>query len=216
MKKVDYELTYKQVKNINLRVTSEGMVKVSAPYGVSKIEIDKFVDSKTDFINKYLEKFSSRKIQSVFEKNHIYLYGKKHVFKKVQDSRFSYSIKGDVVTIFYKNLEKDYERMLKLLASDYFNFLGQEVSCEMKLKNIFIDVKKFKTCFGKNYGKTRIALNYLLVHLDAKYVKHVLYHEYAHCKEMNHSKKFYKILCAYDSEYIKNKNFINNNLWKFC
>ncbi len=216
MRKVSYELKRKNVKNINLRVTKDCKVIVSAPSFVSEEEIDKFVQSKSDFIYKHLDNYSGRNIVNVFEKDFIYLYGQKLNFKKVSDTKFSYSITSSTVILYYRNLEKDYERMLKSLAFEYFNSLGLNISEEMGLKNIEVAVKKFKSCYGKNYGKKQIALNYLLVHLDKRYVRHILYHEYAHCFEMNHSSKFYSILSKYDSNYKMNRKYIKDNFWKYC
>lgn len=45
-----YELTRKRVKNVNLRVARDGSVRVSAPPRVSLDFIDRFVESKADFI----------------------------------------------------------------------------------------------------------------------------------------------------------------------
>ncbi len=47
---VEYELTYKRVKNINLRVGSDGSVAVSAPYRTDAAYIDSFVTAHTGFI----------------------------------------------------------------------------------------------------------------------------------------------------------------------
>ncbi len=216
MKKVSYEIKRKRVKNINLRISRDGKVTVSAPDFVSESAIEQFVQSKQEFILKHVEKYRSRQVVSVANKDSIYLYGKCFKFKKLADSKFSYSVTDDVVVLYYRNLERDYERMLKELAKKYFNQLGLAVSQQMNLKNIEIEVKKFKSCYGKNYGGVRIALNYLLVHLDRVYVNHILYHEYAHCLEMNHSSKFYEVLSAYDSDFRYNRKYVSDNLWKYC
>ncbi len=47
---MEYELTYKQVKNLNLRVRSDGCVAVSAPYGVPFERIDRFVVAQREMI----------------------------------------------------------------------------------------------------------------------------------------------------------------------
>lgn len=52
------QLTYKRVKNINLRMASDGMsVKVSAPSWINEQEIEQFVRSKTRWIEKQQEHF---------------------------------------------------------------------------------------------------------------------------------------------------------------
>ena len=46
----EYELTYKQVKNLNLRIRSDGCIAVSAPFGVSYSRVDDFVCAQSDMI----------------------------------------------------------------------------------------------------------------------------------------------------------------------
>lgn len=56
---IEYELTRKNVKNINLRVT-RGKIKVSAGNGIPASYIDAFVASKAEFIKKAAERAESR------------------------------------------------------------------------------------------------------------------------------------------------------------
>ena len=49
---IEYKLEYKRVKNINLRIKSDGSVYVSASRAVPKRLIDEFVQSKADFIER--------------------------------------------------------------------------------------------------------------------------------------------------------------------
>ena len=48
---VEYELTVKKVKNINLRLSPQGAVRVSAPRRVPVGEIDRFVASRAGWID---------------------------------------------------------------------------------------------------------------------------------------------------------------------
>ena len=54
---IEYELQRKRVKNINLRVKSDGSVVVSANNRVSAQYIDSFVESKGEFILKAINGF---------------------------------------------------------------------------------------------------------------------------------------------------------------
>ena len=56
---VTYSLEYKNVKNINLRITSDGKVKVSASRQVPKDFIESFVKSRESFILNALEKYET-------------------------------------------------------------------------------------------------------------------------------------------------------------
>lgn len=55
-RKIQYNLQYKKVKNINLRIKADKTVNVSANLFVSQKAIEKFLLSKSDFIIKALEK----------------------------------------------------------------------------------------------------------------------------------------------------------------
>lgn len=216
---LQYEIKYKNVKNINMRIKKDGVLSVSAPHGVSSEEIEKV-------ISKYYNKFYKAQQETINknnilnttpqEKTYVYLCGKKYVLESVKDTKYSYSVGENKVTLYYKNIEKDYERMLRDLAQNFFNKLSKEISVEMDLEYIDIEPKKFSRCFGKNYNKKNIALNYLLIHMDVIYIKHVLYHEYAHCIVFDHSKKFYDLLSLYDINHRKNKKYIAENLHKYC
>ena len=58
-KKIKYILERKQVKNINLRVRPDGIVKVSAGPRVDASQIDDFVLSKAEFVLKAMKRFEN-------------------------------------------------------------------------------------------------------------------------------------------------------------
>lgn len=58
---IKYNLQYKKVKNINLRIKSDGTVNVSANKNVPQKIIDDFMNSKADFILRALDKYASIK-----------------------------------------------------------------------------------------------------------------------------------------------------------
>lgn len=57
---INYCLTYKKVKNINLRVGSDGAVSVSAPKRVSMAQIDAFVAARAQWIARAQRKMEER------------------------------------------------------------------------------------------------------------------------------------------------------------
>ena len=60
---IEYELTYKKVKNLNLRVQSDGAVAVSAPKRVPLHEIDHFVLSRAGWIEAARQRTFVRRTQ---------------------------------------------------------------------------------------------------------------------------------------------------------
>lgn len=51
---IDYTLTVKEIKNLNLRIRSDGTVAVSVPRRVAKADADAFVRSRADWIAGHL------------------------------------------------------------------------------------------------------------------------------------------------------------------
>jgi len=69
---IEYELQYKKVKNINLRIKSDGKVYVSASKKVPEKYIEEFLKLKAEFIFKAIQKYKNKsetpKIQHFSEK----------------------------------------------------------------------------------------------------------------------------------------------------
>lgn len=61
---IEYNFTRKRVKNINLRIHSDGTIAVSAPSYVPPEKVDEFVLSKADFIENARRKLSEIKPKS--------------------------------------------------------------------------------------------------------------------------------------------------------
>ena len=58
--KIEYDLQYKKVKNINLRIKADGTIHVSADKHISQMMIDAFLASRAEFILNALEQIRKR------------------------------------------------------------------------------------------------------------------------------------------------------------
>lgn len=56
---LEYELVYKKVKNINLRIKSDASIHVSASRRISVSEIERFMISKSEFILRAVDRFEN-------------------------------------------------------------------------------------------------------------------------------------------------------------
>ena len=74
---IKYDLEYKKVKNINLRIKSDCSVCVSANKRVPQKVIDEFIISKVDFILRALEKYKNMPV-----KEQIQYYTQIHILTK--------------------------------------------------------------------------------------------------------------------------------------
>ena len=86
---INYTLTYKNVKNINLRIKLDGSVCVSAPKYIDVFRIDDFVISKGEYVLSSIEKF--KKMQGFKKAPKKYVSGES--FKILgKDLRFNFFI----------------------------------------------------------------------------------------------------------------------------
>ena len=75
---LEYEIIYSKIKNVYIQI-KEGMVIVKAPRKVSKKEIEKIIEQKSDWIRKTLEKeikkqekeplYTKEKFKEIIENN---------------------------------------------------------------------------------------------------------------------------------------------------
>lgn len=150
---IKYELEYKKVKNINLRIKPDGSIKVSANKRVSEKLTEAFVLSKAEFILKALEKNNSKVKTEYFTENEL----------------------RETVLAFCKKVFPYYEK------------LGVEYP-EIKFRKM---VSRWGSCHIK---KGILTFNIGLMYAPRECVEYVVYHEFTHFLQANHSKLFYSEL----------------------
>ena len=62
---IQYDLQYKKVKNINLRIKPDGSINVSANKRVPQKVIGDFIISKADFILRAMEKYKNMPVKEL-------------------------------------------------------------------------------------------------------------------------------------------------------
>ena len=74
-----------------------------------------------------------------------------------------------------------------------------ELAARVNAKPTRITIRDQRTRWGSCASNGGISLNWRLVLLDPKIQDYVIYHELAHLKEMNHSRRFWRRLQEYDA-----------------
>ena len=200
---IEYNLTYKKVKNINIRVKSDLTVNVSAPYKISESQIVRFITQSAEFILSALSKYerlppkkelqyeNGEKIYYLGEqKTLLVVEGKSKVIlsgeaillqvKDVQD----FDLKKRVIT---KWLKSECERVVLDLCRKAYEDFKDKVKAfpEIKFRNM-------RSGWGNCRAvKNRLTFAYMLVKAPLECINYVVYHEFTHLLEFNHSSKFY-------------------------
>ncbi len=186
-----YKITYKNNKHTYYRVKI-GFIDVTTNKRYPKRLI-------TAFLIKNFERFYQALNQQSSERDdEIMLWGKTYELRVVTGN-FKYEIKDNLV---YLHTRDDVYIAKKRVYLDQLKAMCIKLESEIKpmLNQAHIDLvplkfRYLKSKFGSYHRKHHeITLNTILAKLDPIYLTYVLYHEYAHTQEFNHSQNFYTVL----------------------
>ncbi len=153
---IEYDLQYKSVKNINLRIKSNGEIKISASRRVSQKVIEEFILSKADFILNALDKYKQRE-----ESPRVQYYTENELKSEIIEL-------CDNVYPYYERLGVGYPQ---------------------------IKFRKMKSRWGSCHTvKKVLTFNLNLVYAPFECIEYIVYHEFTHFLQADHSPKFYEQL----------------------
>ena len=150
---IQYNLQYKNVKNINMRIKPDGSINVSANRRVSQKIIDDFINSKADFILRALEMYKN---------------------KPVKEQKQYYT-------------EDELKELILALCNKvcpYYEKYGIKYP-EIKFRKM---VSRWGSCHSQ---KGILTFNMNLMYAPMECIEYVVWHEFTHFLQPNHSSKFY-------------------------
>lgn len=180
-RKIEYILERKRVKNINLRVGQDGIVKVSAGPRVDVSQTDDFVLSKAEFILKAMKRFEAiAEAEQQFQR------------ELAKAKAGSESLLADPA-IFAEILDEVYPLFIPY-----------------GVKKPKLRVRTMKSCWGScQVNKGIITLNRKLLMKPRKCIEYVMVHELCHFTHPNHSKQFYSFMEQFMPDWKERKACLN-------
>lgn len=201
---IEYELTRKRVKNMNLRLRSDGSVSVSAPYFVSQGQIDRFVAKHAERILSSLEKLRQNTDIARHSRHSFTLRGCSVPIYCSQGSRNKAEYAGEAVLLTLKDGadEESRTRMLdKLLRQLAINWVTESseriypVFRSMGVSKPEIKFRKMKSRWGScHWEKGSLSFNTALAHVPQECIDYVVMHEYCHFIRPDHSPAFHQLM----------------------
>lgn len=179
----NYVITYKNIKNIYLRVKSDKVIYVSANRFVSKKNVEDMILQNKEFIYNSLKKIDNKN-----EENHKLKYLGNDLELIISDKTY---IDGDFI------YAKDYDsakQHIYSLAYDVFERRLNSIKLQFDyLPNFKLKVRRMKTRWGVcNKKSMTVTLNSELITKDVHLLDYVIVHELSHFKHMDHSKLFWE------------------------
>ncbi|WP_416329533.1 M48 family metallopeptidase [[Clostridium] innocuum] len=213
---ITYTLVTKQVKNINMRISSKGEVVVSANPFVPMDKIDDFVSSKVSWIVKHQKSMQERSQKSMIDDKHIILFGNSLKIRKTTGKYNHVSYDKDTLYVQCREQadpEKVIWQFLDKLCRDVFLDIATLTFRSLSDYHLeFPDVKirDMKSRWGScTPAKNSITLNRKLIHYPFEFIEYVVLHEFVHFIQPNHSKAFYNIIENYMPDYKTRMEMVN-------
>jgi len=200
-----YKVIRSQRRTIGIYISRDKGVVVRAPYRAKETEIRKFVEQKSEWIEKHLARFEEMKSlsHSGINGERIMFRGKEYPVSVIQSNNISVTLKEGVIEIRTPDLDNK-------SAAEAIIELWYRKNAEVILRNIFhsvlvryshknfrpthLTIRKMKGKWGSCTSRGRITLNSDLIKLDDSLTEYVITHELCHLNEPNHGQDFYALL----------------------
>jgi predicted metal-dependent hydrolase len=211
---IKYQIVFSRRRTISLIVSPEKGVTVRAPYRTSIRTIEKFVNEKSGWIRKNLEKHSE-----LIRINHdkLYVDGETHLFMgkeyfiRIKESVKPFVNQYDNYIEIGVDIINDREKIKMLLerwyrqnALEHFVKKLNEILIRYKDFNFSpskLTVKSLKSRWGSCTSKGRITISTELIKLEERFTEYVIIHELCHLKYHNHGKDYYRLLLELVPDY---------------
>lgn len=209
---ISYKVVFTRRRTILITINPRDGVTVRAPYRTSAKSIDNFVRSKSAWIHRHLDGFSSliHLGNPVKTGEKILFRGREYLTVTKVSGKDSVEFSGDEMVI--NTVDNPDQQKLDLLVNSYFRKIAEEVFGmkmeDMLLKNekhgfrpTCLSVKPMKSRWGSCSNRGKITVNSELIRLDDKFHEYIILHELCHLKHCNHGREFYSLLSEVSPEW---------------
>lgn len=204
-KEYDLVITYKNNKNMYLRVKDDLKIHITCNKYVSNALISKFVLDNKDMILENIQKYENK--QKVNEDYLVYQ-GKKYEIVYITKEQIIFTNNKVFINRSF-NKDKFYKQKAKVIYLERLNNIYNKI--EEDIPYPALKIRNMKTRWGVCNVKTKvITLNLELIKMDEKYLDYVIIHELCHLKHPNHSKDFWNMVSKYEPLYKKLRKEMKN------
>ena len=204
----DVIITKKNIKNVILKVRSDGTVTLSVPCRTSNVFITSFLKSKEQWILKNLEKIKKNSTKAVDKSykngDNIEYLGNIYILEILKSSKNFVQIENDKFKVFCnkeinkENIENIVYNWYKKEALKIFKISLDKYSSLIRERYSDFKIRKMKRRWGScRYISKLITLNIELIKKPIECIDYVTLHEIAHLKFPHHKKEFWDFISLY-------------------
>jgi predicted metal-dependent hydrolase len=203
-----------------LKIDENGSLIITVPRHYNLDLLDSFLKSKAKWILKNIDKINQNKKvleQPAYFRTVPYLGKTINILKRSNnDNLIEINLENDNLIV---NLDPeirfkyspDVELWLKIQARNIIGIKAREFSLKTGLIYNKISIRGQKSRWGSCSHKMNLNFNWRLIMLPEPVLDYVVIHELCHLQEMNHSKKFWKLVESYCPEWKKYRKWLYQN-----
>lgn len=205
---MEYQITRKRIKNFILRIYPDLKITVSAPISASDRDIEKFISSKREWIEKTLEKIKSRQenLKAKKEKG-INILGREVELRIISSDLKRIRLTENSLYIYTNESSKSFiEKILldwkieklKEILEKYL----EKYTTLLETKINYYKIKKLSSAWGIYHKRENyISFNFDLIEKEEPLIEYVVLHELCHIFHMDHQKGFWSLVEKYMPDY---------------
>ena len=212
------------MKNINLRIRSDGSIHLSASKSVPIERIESFMKEKSTFILSGLEKIKARRPlptkEITYETGDVFMIGGVEYFLVVEIGEKNQVVLEENKIILTQKLDCTTEKKQQLVEDFLWVQYGELLmeSCKRVYSQFShigipfpqITMRRMTSRWGScNPSKCKITLNRGLGKAPISCIDYVVAHEFTHFIHQDHSPNFYKSLAGYYPNWKQEKEKLN-------
>ena len=224
-RQVAYELTYKKVKHVNIRVRADGTVAVSANRWVSQAQIEAILASKADFILNALERFAALEQAAPSQMTYqsgdtLWLLGKPYPLEVCRGTvnKAERTKKGVLLTVKDPGDEALRTRTVETFYKEQCLAATTQLvqQCQPALRSLGVPMPEIKVrSMTSRWGSCkpsarRVTFARQLIEAPLPCVEYVVWHELVHFVHPNHSADFYKVLASFLPDWKARRELLNS------
>lgn len=203
-KTYSYEVSYKDMRRIILKIDNKNKIKVSCPFYTSDSTLNSFIYENMNQIMKLKERKEENSKFNI-EKNNFSLLGNKiNVSIKRTNGNNTFSFKQNILSINLRNnddlfnvMKRFYNKEAKKIIPKYVDDLEHltGINCNS------LSIKWMDSKWGHCDSFNNIVLSSkLLIHKE-EIIRYVIIHELCHIIHKNHSSDFWDLVSKYAPNY---------------
>ena len=215
---IKVEITRKKIKNIILKVTSDGRVLISAPTRVPQSYLKEFIKTKEDWIVKKLEEVKNRKKKEInYESGEEIIYlGKKYYLEVIKSYTEKVVIQDEKIYIYClknsttEDRERIFKNWLKVELGTILKDLTYKIGKMIGYLPNEIRIRDMKSRWGSCISARKvITYNLQLAFQPLPLIEYVVLHELAHIPYPNHQKEFWNFVEKFIPDWKERRKLLN-------